>query len=385
MAFEGGLDLQFLNRAGFALVIFLFLSRTASGQQTAAPQQLGDPVLVQRPPATAPRAVGAVTPGGRIRLDVVVNDAAGKPISGLQPWDFKLLDDEQPQKILSFRAYDGATVKPEPPVEVILVIDTANLPFQQVAVVRQQVIAFLRENGDNLKQPVSLVLLNDAGIRMQPRPSVDGDALAEVVQQIKGSIGTINAAMGGEGLLERFQLSVREISGIAENEALKPGRKLLIWVGPGWPILTRSELRYYSEKDQRRDFNAIVELSTKLREARMVVYSVVPSNLGGSDLTYGLRYQGYLKGVKSPTNVDTGDLALGVLAIQSGGEVLGPDNDLAGQINRCTADANAFYTISFNPPRSEHADEYHELKVTIDQPGMKVRTNAGYYNEPEGH
>jgi hypothetical protein len=52
----------------------------------------------------------------------------------LQPWDFKLLDNGEPRKILSFRAFNDSTVKPELPVEVILVIDMVNLPFQQVAI-----------------------------------------------------------------------------------------------------------------------------------------------------------------------------------------------------------------------------------------------------------
>jgi hypothetical protein len=30
----------------------------------------------------------------------------------------------------------------------------------------------------------------------------------------------------------------------------------------------------------------------------------------------------------------------------------------------------------------EHADEYHELEVKVDKPGMKARTNTGYYAEP---
>jgi hypothetical protein len=33
-----------------------------------------------------------------------------------------------------------------------------------------------------------------------------------------------------------------------------------------------------------------------------------------------------------------------------GGLILGPDNDLATQIDRCLAAANEFYRISFNPP-----------------------------------
>jgi len=29
--------------------------------------------------------------------------------------------------------------------------------------------------------------------------------------------------------------------------------------------------------------------------------------------------------------------------------------------------------------------EFHELSVQIDKPGLKVRTNMGYYNQPSGN
>ena len=340
-------------------------------------QENEDPTLTQRP---LPKAKNPLIPEGKIKLDVMVDDGAGKPVTGLQPWDFKILDNNQPRKVLSFRAFNDAGVKPDPPVEVVLVIDLVNLPFPQVAITRQEIERFLKANDGQLKQPVTLLLLSDAGVRVQPRPSVDGNALVSVVSQIKGNVRTVDSAMGGEGLLERFQLCARQMAAIAENEARKPGRKLLIWVGPGWPMLNRGELGYYSEKDQRRYFDGIVELSTRLREARMVVYSVAPSTGGDTSI----RYQDYLKGVKSPRDSDPGDLALKVLATQTGGRIFGPNNDLASQIERCIADANNFYRISFDPPAADQADEYHDLKVTVSST-VTVRTNSGYYDEPAGH
>ena len=77
-------------------------------------------------------------------------------------------------------------------------------------------------------------------------------------------------------------------------------------------------------------------------------------------------------------------MALKVLVTQTGGKILGPDNDLVEQINRCIEDANAFYRISFDPPAAEHTDEYHDLKVVVNKPDVTVRTNSGYYNEPAG-
>jgi len=372
-----------ISKLAIGLMIVLPVWRSAALAQSnpATPSQQGeaeDPTLRHRPP---PKPKNGLTQEGKIKLDVVVDDGTGKPVQGLQPWDFKILDDSQPRKVLSFRAFDGVTVMPDPAVEVILVMDTLNLPFQQVAFVRGEIGQFLRQNGGKLKQPLTLVLLTDAGIRFQPRPSTDGNAIASVVDGIKGSVSVINPAMGGEGYMERFQRSAKAMDNIVQNEARKPGRKLLIWVGPGWPILNRPS-DGYSDREQRRNFDNIVELSTALRQARITAYSVAPSSAATPN---ALLYKSFLNAVKTYRDADFGNMALKVLVTQTGGKILGPDNDLAGQINRCIEDANAFYQISFDPPAAVHADEYHDLKVTVDKPGLVVRTDSGYYNQPPGH
>ncbi|MGA7106291.1 MAG: VWA domain-containing protein [Terracidiphilus sp.] len=361
---------------GFAALWMCCFAPRVMAQQAEPP----NPVLSQRPAAKPVPAPGAIERAGRMQLDVVVTDLKGNPVLGLQPWDFGLTDNNEARRILTFHAFNGTTGKPEPPVEVILLLDTVNLPFQQVAFVRQQVEQFLREDGGRLKQPVEIMLLTDGGLRIQPRPSLDGNALVGIVEGIKGSVSSINAAMGGQGLLERYQLSLRQLAAIAENRASQPGRKLLIWVGPGWPLLDAPS-QNYSEKNQRRTFDGIVELSTKLREARMAVYSVSPQD---SAVDSGLRsevYRQFLRGVKSAKQADSGNLALKVLVTQSGGLILGPGNDLAAQIDRCVADANGFYRISFDPAHAAVAHEYHDLKVVVNKPDLVVRTNSGYYSE----
>jgi VWFA-related protein len=366
----------------FLFAMLLCFPALTLPQQPSAPQAIPrDPVLIARPPSKPVEKSGAITAEGRIHLDVLVSDAAGKPVFGLGPQDFALFDNNQPRRILSFRSYDGINVKPNPPVEVILLFDTLNLPFQEVSFTRQEIIRFLSQNGGHLGQPVSLMVLTDAGLRVQPRPSLDGNALVSVLGQLKGGVHTINPAMGSEGDLERMQRSLRAMQTIAENEARRPGRKLVIWIGPGWPMLESRSFNF-SDKDQRRYFDAIVELSTEMREARMALYSVALTDSSIGAGTHTILYKDYLKGVASPLKADTGNLALKVLALQSGGRILGPDNDLAGQIGTSLSEANAFYTISFNPPPAEHVNEYHDLKVQLGQSGLTARTSTGYYDQP---
>jgi VWFA-related protein len=342
-----------------------------------------DPKLVRRPPPKVPSSVALA---GKIRLDMVVSGTDGRPVAGLEPSDFRVTDERKPAKILSFRGFDGVAVKPNQPVEVILVIDEVNLPFQQVAFVKSELSKFLRQNNGRLAQPVSIMRLTDAGLRVQAKPTLDGNAEESVVNQIKGEIGFINPAMGVEGALQRLQISERALASIAENEVKKPDRKLLIWVGPGWPMLESAQFVTPNDTNRRRYFDAIVELTNKLREAHITVNSVTGGDPNvGEGGSRGFLYESFLKAVRTPRQAAAGNLALKVMAVQTGGRILGPGNDLAGQINECVADANEFYSITFNPPPAGSADEYHELKVEINKPGLTVRTNAGYYNEPKGN
>lgn len=368
-----------MGRAGWALGLALCVCGGAQSVRGQQGTQTPTPVLKQRPAAPVKKLV---IPEGAIKINAVVTDAQGKPVMDLQPWDLKLLDNGKPERILSFKKFDGVHVMPQPPVEVILVMDLVNLPFSQVALVRQGLDAYLLRNGGHLSQPVSVILLTDKEVRVQPRPSLDGRAVDKEVQGIEADIRTLDRSMGGYGELERLQLSVKQLTAIAENEARRPGRKLLIWLGPGWPLLTRPVVGYYSQKEQDRYFATIVELSRSLREAQIAVYSVGPTLI--DTVTKMFEYQAYVKGVKNANDADTPNLALGVLADQTGGKVMVPDNDMAGQIAQCVTDANAYYRIGFDPPAAGHADEFHELKLVTDRPGLKVRTTMGYYDEPAG-
>jgi hypothetical protein len=92
---------------------------------------------------------------GLLKLDVVVTDKSGKPISGLGATDFTLLDNGQAEKILSFQGFDGVAAKPDPPVEIILLIDTLNMPADLALHELGEVGKFLRQNRGQLSQPTS--------------------------------------------------------------------------------------------------------------------------------------------------------------------------------------------------------------------------------------
>src|ERR1700728_3058481 len=96
---------------------------------------------------------GFAQPAGanrQITLDVVVTDKSGKPVPGLQQQDFTLLDNKQPQKILSFQATDLATNDStrgaDSPLQAIVLVDAVHTSFRSVGYARQELQKFLQQD-----------------------------------------------------------------------------------------------------------------------------------------------------------------------------------------------------------------------------------------------
>ena len=353
------------------LVALWVLPISVSWAQNPTPPQL------QPRPAEPEKNPSPPPADRRIELNVQVTDKSGAPVRGLQKEDFTVVDDKRPQNILSFRAVDEQAA----PVEIILVVDAVNASFQAVTYERTELKKFLLQNGGKLAQPVSLVIFADTGTKMQQGSSRDGNALAALYDQYETGLRIINRSQGIYGAAERFTLSLRTLTSLADYEAKQPGRKLMIWFSPGWPLLTGPRIEY-TRKDEEGFFNSIVALSNELRAADVTLYSIDPLGLadaGGVRISY---YEEFLKGVPFASRAQAANLSLQVLAVQSGGRVLNSSNDITGEIANCTSDANAYYVLSFEAAHADHANEYHAIEVKTDKSGAKPRTRTGYYAQP---
>jgi VWFA-related protein len=362
------------------LVLLLLPLFAVQAQNTAAPAPVqSEPTLSTKSPSVATRPAA----DRRVTLDVQVTDKSGAPIRGLQQQDFTVLDDKQPQKIVSFQAVDaGAAAASDPPVEVIMVVDAINTTFHNVAYERDEVKKLLLQNGGKLAWPVRFVMFAQAGTKIQSGSSRDGNALAALYDQYQLGLRSASQSRsaGFYGATERIDLSLKALMSIVEFEQTRPGRKLMIWFSCGWPMLsdTRSPL---TAKGEEQTFHWVVSASTRLREARITLYSVDPIGLANAGQLRSTYYEDFMRGVKSPSKVLPGNLGLPVLAVQSGGRVFNTSNDLETAVADCVADASAYYTLSFDSLPADQADEYHALQVMVDKPGMTARTRTGYYDQ----
>ena len=160
------------------------------------------------------------------------------------------------------------------------------------------------------------------------------------------------------------------LGAIAIEGRRSPERKQLFWLGSPWPVVRSS---------WKRLFETTTELSTRLREALISVWFGDFWRLPDED---AFPYQNFLKAATADESTSIENVALQVLAVQSGGGELKGEGDAAELIGKTAAQASAFYTVTFDPPRTDTLDEYHDLKVTTGKPGLAVTTRTGYYNEP---
>ena len=314
-------------------------------------------------------------PTRAIHLNVEVTEKSGAPVAGLTQQDFTLTDNNTSTPITSFRA---ATLASEP-VQVLLVLDAVNTRFTEVAYEQNQLQKFLKSDGGKLPVPTNLAVITDTGTQTEQTFTTDGNALSASLDHYSAGLRDLRRSAGIYGADERLDLSLKAMRQLSAYAATLPGRKILIWLSPGWPLLSGPRIEL-DAKQQNQIFANIVSFSTQLRQANLTLYSVNP--LGAEEGVFQANYyEEFLKGVSNPGKVDLGDLALPVLALQSGGLALQGSTDVAGSLRRCFQELQSWYEISFDPPPTDAPENYHHLNMKVDRPGLAVRTRDGYYTQ----
>ena len=298
-----------------------------------------------------------------IQLDVVVTQKLGAAVSGLQLEDFTLLDNDMPQTITSFEAVDGRQAR----VEVVLVIDAVNVEARELAIEREEIKRFLKTDQGRLAYPTTFAVLTETGIQFHLGFSQDGKAISGALDHYSIPRRSMDRDADHGGMAARFHSSFEGFAQLLAEERGRPGRKLIVWISPNWPMLWDGQDTVDAKK-VRQILPSMVEISKQLREGQITLYMVDPS--GTVDLGPGLQ--------DTPVNhtrpADT--------ATESGGLALHPGNDMASALRRCVADATAYYEVSFNPATADRPNEYHRLEVRVAKPGLTARTRQGYYSQP---
>jgi VWFA-related protein len=193
-----------LGRIALLIVVFatavcgLVFERTRAQQAPQQPQQRPRRVTgnEQAPePKTGSAGTQEVDEGDVIRTDTqlvsvpaVVSDAAGRPLSGLKPENFRLIEDGQVQTIATF----GTT---ETPFEIALLLDTSGSTRDDVALIRAAANSFIDalRSGDR----VAVVAFTTARTVAQPIAAVEVlSPLTDSREELRAAIENLGASQG---------------------------------------------------------------------------------------------------------------------------------------------------------------------------------------------
>jgi Ca-activated chloride channel family protein len=119
-----------------------------------------------------------------VSVPAVVTDSSGRPLSGLKPENFRLIEDGQPQTIANF----GTT---ETPFEIALLLDTSGSTRDDVALIRSAANSFIEalRPGDR----VGIVSFN------QPQTFGDPVATVDVLSPLTGDREALRTAIDNLG------------------------------------------------------------------------------------------------------------------------------------------------------------------------------------------
>ena len=371
------------SRRTLAICLATFAAGTVLGAPPAARSQ-----QTQGPIAPKPGTPVQQAPEGtiRVRVDlvrapVVVIDAKGEPILDLQQKDFHVVDEGADQTIESFDL--GGE-----PLSAVLVFETSSRIAPLLPTVQKSAIVFTQTvvgpSGE------AAVISYDNSVNTLLPFSRDND-------KIERTIATLKPGNSGAHLYDALASAVGLLRDRPSGQ-----RRAIVVVG------------------EASDSGSEERLGRVLREAQLtniVIYSV-----GLSPTAAGLRAQPSQSGpapatppgtfggppmpgtAQTPTsqqqyggNIDLLGLAewavrnatavvkdrpLEVAATATGGTYQSAfrESKLDNAIDAIGGELNSQYLLSYRPTGAD-SPGYHQIKVTVNRPGVKVRTRPGYYLE----
>jgi len=401
---------------------------TLAHAQTPAPQQ---PALAQQ------AGTYTLTTGTQlVVVDVIVEDAYGKPVRGLTRNDFVVTEEKKPQTISNFEVHTAdQSSKPGPalpkmppgvftnytPVSPdgalnILLLDTLNTPMTDQSYVRNQLQQYVKKADPHTRIAIfglstrlyllqgftsdPEVLKDAVEHKLIPRASsllddpVSGgptESLADSISNatVASNVSQFEAQTAAFQSQLRTQYTLDAFNDIAHYLSNFPGRKNLIWFSGSFPIdlLPDADLAdpfsvMYSNDEEFQ------ETTNLLGRAQVAVYPIdargLMTNPAFSASNAGHNFAGP-KGnaamTKAISNFSTSQFnehsTMDRMAEATGGHAFYNTNGLAEAVALALNSGANYYTLTYNPTDQHWDGNYRSIKVALAgqfaNPNLKLK------------
>jgi VWFA-related protein len=416
-----------------------FAALTLSGAVLLAAQQSPEQPQ-QQAPATQPPADQQQPERARqppiktginfVRVDVIVSDGKGQPVTDLKVDDFSVEEDGKPQKVETFSLvkidnteqaqdrppstirndYDEEREAARPDVRLfVIVLDDYHVRLGNSMAVRKPLIEFI----SNSLGPADMVAL------MYPLTPIadihfsrDRGALIGAIEKFEGrkfDYRPRNAieerfAFYPAAVVERLrnQYTMGALKAAAYRMGgLREGRKSIIFVSEGFTSTLPPQLNDpvssmpglgnpargrvtpdSSQAQDRAEFFNTVDLNSEMRDVFEIanrqntsIYPVDPRGLGAFeyDINETVGQQTDRRALNS--SLDT----LRVLADNTDGRAILNRNDLAVGMRQIIRDSSAYYLLGYTSTQAPTDGKFHKIEVKVARRGLDVRARKGYW------
>lgn len=364
-----------------------------------------------------------------VRVDVIVTDRQGNPITDLTQDDFEIVEDDTRQTVETFRLVKIDTTAP---VETlgrlssradeetaaqnddarifVFFLDEYHVRLGNSMAARKHLVEFVQTQ----LGPKDLVSV------MYPLSPIDSVVLTRDHRQLVNAIERFQGrkfdytprnaledryANYPTEVVERVrrQVSLSALEGLSVKlGALREGRKAIVLVSEGYLAMLPPQLRgavatmpglgnpnrnnpLAGENDLMEDrarFSAELDVQTELQRvfdaanrSNTTIYAVDPRGLSTGEFDI----QDNVTARPSQDALRQTQSTLQILAEETDGRAIINRNDLAKGMQQIVRDSSAYYLLGYNSTQSRSDGKFHAIKVRVRRPGVQVRARRGYW------
>jgi VWFA-related protein len=409
-------------------------SRSQAAQQGGAPQESGaQPAGSAEQPQQGDNPQQPTFRAGVnfVRVDVMVHDGKGQPITDLTQTDFEVLEDGKPQTIEQFRLIrvDGNPRPGDPPPR-----ELRNRIDEEIEISRDDVRLFVffmddyhvrLGNSLAIKEPLTRFVQtqlrpNDIVGIMYPLTPLDGISftrnMASVVSAIerfegrkfdyrpRNAFEEQYARAPSEAVEQiRNQVVMTALRGLSTRlGGLREGRKAIIYVSEGLTVMLPPQMRtndaslgpmgnpaarspMIGENSQREEtmawfaqsdlYSQLRDVFTAANRNNAAIYTLDPRGLApfeyGIDEAVGPNQDRRALQMTQDT--------LRSIADETDGRAIVNRNDLAPGLAQIVRDSSYYYLVGYNSTQAPSDGKFHEITVRVRRRGVDIRSRKGYW------
>jgi VWFA-related protein len=363
-----------------------------------------------------------------VRVDAIVTDRQGNPVTDLEATDFEIFENGRPQAIESFRLVDiNGAADGTPPRQirsrfdmeteaarddvrlVAIFLDDYHVRLGASMRVREPLMRFVQQQlspNDLVAVMYPLTPLSALGFTR------NHEGVASAINSFEGRKFNYEPRNQFEeryayypaATVERIrnQVTLSALQALVTHlGGLREGRKAVILVSEGFSNTLPPQLRDPiaampgvgnprrgmpgGQTDPRADtmeFFAQADMLSDLREvwdaanrANTAIYALDPRGLAGFEFDIN-------EGVGMRTDrqyLDASMDTLRTLADQTDGRAIVNRNDLDSGLKQIVRDTSTYYLLGYSSTEAPSDGKFHEIRVRVKRPGVQVRARKGYW------